>query len=81
MRFRNAPELVVACLAPLLSSADRAALWQPLQPKQNNITHHSGTTGLYPYVMAHLDLAKKKKIFVAGSGDELDEARRRIATA
>ena len=30
--------------------------------------------------MAHLDLAKKKKIFVAGSGDELDEARRRIAT-
>ena len=25
--------------------------------------------------MAHLDLAKKKKIFVAGSGDELDEAK------
>ena len=30
--------------------------------------------------MAHLDLAKKKKIFVPGSGDELDEAKKRIAT-
>jgi hypothetical protein len=38
------------------------------------------TTGLYPYVMAHLDLAKKNKIFVPGSGDELNEAKKRIAT-
>ena len=52
------------------------------QRENNTHTHtkKTGTTGLYPYVMAHLDLAKKKKIFVAGSGDELDEAKRRIAT-
>lgn len=37
------------------------------------------TTGLYPYVMAHLDLAKKLKLFVAGEGEMRDEARKRVA--
>ena len=51
--------------------------------KRNNTHTHTHKTNrhdrLYPYVMAHLILQRRKDL-VAGSGDELDEVKRRIAT-